>query len=184
MNAKSFLTEYKPQSMMQRLDNVKSLPDVWKAKTPSLARMRKQYGERLPVDYLTLWILAINDMVNVGNKMTAFQMEYTAKLVFKENPLLTIADIKFVFDRAVSGSFGELYNRLDSAMICTWFRKHWVERLEAAEQHSQEKHYNTVEKGGERTHDAEKAKIKAAQLHYLQQKQRKDEKHETNQAGG
>lgn len=155
---------------MQRLDHVRSVPDIFRAKTPSLARLKKEYGERLPVDYLMLWILAINDMVNVGNKMTAFQIEYTAKLIYKENPLLTIADIKFVFDKAVSGAFGELYNRIDSAMICTWFRKHWSERLDIGEQVSQEQHEATVDKGGERSYDAEKVKMREAKKQYLQSK--------------
>ncbi len=156
--------------MMMKLDEVRSIPDIFRTKTPSLAKIKKEYGPQMPVDYLALWIIAINDMVNVGNKMTGFQTEYTAKLIFKENPLLTIADIKFVFDKAISGAYGELYNRLDTPIICTWFRRHWQERLETAEAKAIEDHQSRIDRGGERTGEAEKIKMKEAIKRYSQTK--------------
>ena len=139
-----------PEKAIEKLDYVKSLPDIYRQKTPSLAKLRREMGEDYALKYLMQWIILLNKMVNVGNKMQAFQVKYTAKLIMNENPLLTIADIKYVFDRAVSGHYGELYNRLDSAVMCRWFRQHWDERLDAAGAESETRHSEKKEIG-ERT---------------------------------
>jgi len=122
--------------VIQALDSVRSLPDVYRVKTPSLARMRREVSEEFVLDYLTLWIAELNGIVGVKNTMNETQIRYTAKLILQENPLITVADIKYVFDGVASGKYGELYNSLDCPKICSWFRKHWSERLEAAEQQS------------------------------------------------
>ena len=135
-----FLKDLSPGRALSVLKDVRSVPDVWRAKTPSLAALKNHYGEDFPVDYMALWLIQINDMLNLTNKMSGAQIDITARLIFNENPMLTIADIKVVFDRAVSGSFGEIYNRLDSAIVCKWFRDYWDERLNTAADHSIEQH--------------------------------------------
>ena len=136
---KHYLTEYAPQQVMRSLSEIKTIQDIFKAKTPTLARIKKECGEQLAIDYLALWILNLNDILNLKTKMEEFQIEYTARLVMNENPLLCVADIKIVFDSAVSGQYGVIY-RLDSVTICTWFRMHWNKRLEIAENESHIEH--------------------------------------------
>ncbi len=127
-------------------------------------------GETYALDYLMKWIILLNKMVNVGNKMQAFQVKYTAKLILDENPLLTIADIKYVFDKAISGHYGELYNRLDSTVLCRWFRQHWDERLEAAGIESEISHTQSKETfKGERNYSG-KAEYKKFIKQYKQKK--------------
>ncbi len=139
-----FSKDLSPAGALVRLKNVRSIPDVWAAKTPSLASIRVHYGEDFVLAYIATWILMINDMLNLTNKMSGAQIEITCQLILNENPLLTVADIKLVFDKAVSGAFGELYNRLDSAIVCKWFRDYWDERLNTAAEHSIEQHKRTM----------------------------------------
>lgn len=116
--------------------NITKVTDIFRVRTPSLAAVRRDHGEQFAIDYLMLWVIELNEVLNVGKKMNEQQIKMTARLVMQENPLLTVADIKLVFDRGISGYYGADYNRLDSTVICGWFRKHWDERLEAAEQDS------------------------------------------------
>ncbi len=158
---REFLTKYNPSVALTTLDEVKSLPDVFRVKTPSLARLQNDFDKEFVVDYLQLWIIKINDMVNAKNKMNDQQVQYTAQLILNENPLLTIADIKFVFDGIVSGRFGEMYNTIDCPKLCTWFRKHWEHRLSEAEAQSHIRHMERKEPRVERE-NTEIQKIKEA----------------------
>ena len=106
--------------------------------------MKKEHGREFATDYLMLWVIEINEMVNIGSKMTSAQIKYTANLIVNEYPLMTVADIKYVFDKAMTGKYGELYNRIDSMTICGWFNKHWNERMDEAEQQSMSKHYENT----------------------------------------
>lgn len=169
--SKSSIEKWQPENALVNLSDVRKLPDIFTVKTPSLARLKREMGEEYTQDYLARWIILINKMVNVGNKMNAMQVKYTAQLIISENPLLTIADIKYVFDRAISGQYGELYNRLDSSVICKWFRQHWDERLEAGAAQSEVEHQQrkSWEQGGERTSETEKVKFREAfSKHYKQ----------------
>ncbi len=131
---KEFLAEYDPRMALTKLNKIRTLPDIFKHKTPSLARLRKAFDEDFVVDYLQLWIIRMNDIVGCTNKMNDEQVAYTAQLIYNEFPVLTISDIKYVFDGIVSGRYGELYNTIDSTKVCTWFRKHWDHRMNEAEQ--------------------------------------------------
>lgn len=144
--------------------------DIFRKKTPSLAKIRKDSGEQFVIDYLTLWLIEINDMVNVENKMSDVQVQYTARLIINEHPLLTIADIKYVYDGIVSGRYGILYNRINSLTICSWFRKHWDDRLTEAANESYEDHLKQKPGSAIRSSVQEKLDHKAALSQYYKTK--------------
>lgn len=165
------MAAYNPDNALTTLQQVVNLPDVWRAKTPSLARINREAGTDLVIDLLSLWITRINKMLNITNPMNPEQITYTSRQVFTQNPMLTIADIKLVFDRAVTGQYGKDYNRLDSSVICTWFRTHWEERLQAAETVNIDTHASKKENPwAPRSGEFEKDKMKEAMNHYLTQK--------------
>ncbi len=138
-----WLNLYSHSKAVQTLKRVNSLPDVFRAKTPSLARTAKDFGEEFTIRYLAEWIAEMNDLSGAGNTMTEKQCLHAAQLIMNENPMLTVADIKLVFDNAVSGRYGSLYNSVDIPKVCSWFRKHWQERLEEAEHQSYINHIGT-----------------------------------------
>lgn len=88
--------------------------------------------------------------------MNDVQVKYTAQLILQEFPLLTVADIKFVFDGVMSGRYGKTYHQLDSLTICGWFREHWEQRLNAAEQESMMKHSRTKDTEDSRAREVKK----------------------------
>lgn len=126
--------------------------------------MSREKGEEYPVKYLEMWLIILNKMVGVDNQMNELQVNYTSQLIFEEIPQLTIADIKLVFDRIISGYYGEFYNLINSVKICRWFREYWEERLEVGATRSQMEHdkRKSREQGGERITGKEVQKIKDA----------------------
>lgn len=153
------------------LSEVRSLPDVWRKKTHSLARIRKESSEEFAEDYIKIWLLELNELLNVSKPMNEKQIDFTAKMILQENPLLTVADIKLVINNAASGKYGKDYNRVDSAVICEWFRKHWDERMNAAEMSSLEEHSkNKRQPDMPRVSQMEKAKFREAVAKYSQGK--------------
>ncbi len=128
---------------------MKSIPDIWEAKTPSLGSIRKAFGEDYALAYLELWIVKFVDSINTSTKMSPNQIKDTALLVISEMPYITIADISFVFREAMKGAYGDVYNRVDCMVIYKWFTTHWNNRLNEAEQSSLMKHGDNVwnEKG-------------------------------------
>lgn len=89
------------------------------------------------------WIIHLSASLNVGRGMTDFQVRDAAEVILIEFPYLTIADIAYVFRKAKTGYYGELYDRLDITVISRWFRRHWSERLDDAENQSYISHLQT-----------------------------------------
>lgn len=167
------MSEYAPQRVIKALKDVNSMPDIFRVKTPSLAAMRRDCGEQFVIDYLAMWLITLDDMLNITNKMSETQIEYTCSKILAENPLLTVADIKVVFDSALTGKYGKLFNRLDPPIICTWFRDHWSERLNAAAEISIRESEEYKKGNFERSTNSEIQAFREAHRTYYQQKMSK-----------
>lgn len=125
---------------MKMCQQVKTCNDVFKADLPSLAKIGKQFTRDTAEAYISIWITNLVEFFQVGKRMGEFQIDETAMLVMDEYYMLTLADINLVFQRAKKGHYGELYDRLDGAIILSWFRKYFEERCETAESISMYEH--------------------------------------------
>ncbi len=128
--------------------SVSSVPAVFEKKLPSLAKVRKTYGEEFTEGYVAIWITNLVEFFEVGKRMGENQIIETAMLIMQDYYMLTLADINLVFTRAKKGYYGELYDRLDGAVILTWFRKYFDERCSEAESLSQREHERHVNPNG------------------------------------
>jgi hypothetical protein len=126
---------------LQNLQRItpRTMGEAMDSATPSLALIRKHGGEELAVQVVADLINDLNDFLSV-KPMTVPQVAMTAEIVVQEFYWLKIADLKLVFRNAMSGKYGELYNRLDGQLICGWIRKYQDERLQEAERRSQQEH--------------------------------------------
>jgi len=117
---------------------------VFELKLPSLATIRKTYGENFTEGYIATWITNLVEFFQVGKRMGENQIIETSMLVLEDYYMLTLADINLVFTRAKKGHYGEMYDRLDGAIILSWFRKYWEERCQEAASISQREHERKV----------------------------------------
>jgi len=127
---------------------VKSLPDVFKVKTPSLKQLEILNGAGYVILYLNSWIIDTVSFFNIGKVMKDLQVMETSLLIYQEYPFISIHEIYFVFNQAKKGMYGSLYDRLDGSIILTWFNLYWESRLNAAEFISVSQHTSTKERPG------------------------------------
>lgn len=62
--------------------------------------------------------------------MTAEQMALCSKLICKEYHFLNPNEIKYVFNNAIMGKYGKVYDRLDTPLIMEWFTNYIDERMD------------------------------------------------------
>jgi len=145
---------------METLKEVQNIPDVFRVKTPSIGRIKKNFGEDFMLAYLELWIFSINEMLNLKQKMTAEQIHVAARMISNEFPLLTVADLKLVYEIIISGRVDKIW-RIDPPTVCSWFRKYWDDRMDEAEQFSFEEHKRNKDSFGGRASGKRKKEITA-----------------------
>jgi len=141
---KDFLKKCSPRSVAKSCKNVNSVPAVLETKLPTLATVRRTYGEDFTEAYVATWITNLVEFFEVGKRMGEYQIDETAMLIMQDYYMLTLADINLVFTRAKKGYYGEMYDRLDGAIILSWFRKYFEERCQEAASMSQREHERKV----------------------------------------
>jgi len=115
---------------------VSTVPAALESETPSLAVIKKQFGDDFTQAYIEGWIVHLREFLNIGNKMNDEQTQETAMIILDEFYNVTIADINIIFKRAKMGRWGEFYGRLDGQMILKWFDSYFQERCKAAAEKS------------------------------------------------
>jgi hypothetical protein len=86
---------------------------------PMLIELRRENEEEL-LDTLQLMILEIVKFHKTTELMTPAQIFETAFMVMDTFKGLTLEDVALCFYQAKRGQFGEIYNRIDGAVILNW----------------------------------------------------------------
>lgn len=132
-------------------NKVESLPELFKsvqrnmvmadgAEQPNrIAYLRA--NERAQLEFTLLVMLEnLASDFNVKDNFTADQVEDCYMTIISEFHIISPEEILYVFRRAKSGTYGPVYNRLDTATICGWIREYINgERLTYFQQSRQEK---------------------------------------------
>ena len=137
-----FLRIYNPRKVQEDLRQVKTVKQAIMVQTPSIATLRKTYGERQIGAYIKLWIIQLNEFLNVARPLKEVQIDECARLILSEYWGMSIADINIVFRKAKMGGYGELYESLSLNKILGWFKEYYNDRLNTAGQMAREGHDN------------------------------------------
>jgi hypothetical protein len=125
-----FLKEFAPRTCMVKLHPVNSIEKAVKSDLNSLAKLTTQFDREFVINYLQLWIIDLNEFLNLTNKMSQEQIKDTAELIYLDNFNLNIADINIVFTNVKKGVYGQLYGSLDGMKLLTWFSEYKSKRLD------------------------------------------------------
>lgn len=121
------------------------------SKAPTIASIRKSFGQDYIQAYIEMWIVNLRMFFNVGKSMTDEQTYMTAELIVDTFYNLNIADINLIFKNAKLGKYGKIYDRLDGNIILEWFQIYFDERCNvAAERSIREAHSYRVNSGESR----------------------------------
>jgi hypothetical protein len=138
-----------PDKACKELREIKTVQDALAVKTPSLARLRKEKGAEYVGGCLELWIVYLQEFLNLKTKMNERMILGLVEMVLDDFPQLTIADIKIIITRAKKGQYGELYESLSPHKVYKWFESYFNERCEEAERQFLSDHfYNKNEEIG------------------------------------
>lgn len=166
MNSDMFLAEFAPGVCLRKFRKVRKIEDVVRLaqseRSVSLATIRKHYGEELQRDYLAVWLINLNESLNIKRPMTESMILETVDLALQDYYYLSIADIYLIFSRAKKGMFGELYESLNCAKVLQWFANYAAERSAIFEQVNIKQH--ELEKSLVHCRNKKKAEFIQAQL--------------------
>src|SRR5690625_6296740 len=89
------------QTWQEKFSNVQvsSINEIIKSGKPSIASVKKQYGDEVVKAMLFLEIEALYSFVNIGKNMNQSQIIETVKLIQKNYFSFTLLDLKLFFER-------------------------------------------------------------------------------------
>ena len=99
---------------------------------PTLGALFRTYGIEFTENYLCVWLIEVQEMIGVKNKMNDFQIEMCAQMILEEFKQINLADLQLVCKRAISGAYGQFYESISIPKVLEWFRLYFDERCESA----------------------------------------------------
>lgn len=150
------LATLQPDVLGRELAVVRTLNDALavssdRSKYPSLAVLRREYGEAKIEAIIKLHLIDLCENVNLKRPLRDRQVDGIAREIVSEFYALTIADIHVVFRQAKTGQYGEFYDSLDMPKVMGWFRQYFADRCAACADESVSGQF--YDKGGNLTPD-------------------------------
>ncbi len=127
-----FLAKFNPLESYQLFRHCITPAQCIRSGAPALSSVRKLHNKPFVVEYITLWIVGLNEFLNIKTKMNPSQIQQTAEIIFNSYYYLNIADLNLIFTNIKTGIYGSLYESLDGAKILTWFNQYIQDRLETS----------------------------------------------------
>lgn len=156
--SKEFLMEHTVPQCLRKLRTVNTPALAIKSEMPTLGALKKAYSEDFMLAYIELWLVNLNDFINVSRKMNPAQMQELSVMIYQDYYYFNLADINLVFSKIKKGEFGPLYESIDGAKVLACFQKYVVKRESAAFDTGLEEHRLTKPTKDERRNNALKIK--------------------------
>lgn len=119
---------------------LKTIEDAINVKSVTIGRIKSTKGEGFTTSFLVLWLLYLNDILNLKRPMTENQMELCASMIMLEYPALKMTDLTYLFKKIIKGDFGAFYESLGIDKVMSFFNLYYKERLDTAERMSDSEH--------------------------------------------
>lgn len=120
--------------------SLKGVSDALSRQTLSLVQIKKGKGEQFLRSYISMWLIYLNELLNLNNPLTETQIELCAEQIMADYHHLKISELSLIFKRIVSGECGELYERISMPKIMNIFRQYDQERTEVVVTQNQQAH--------------------------------------------
>ena len=121
---------------------LKGVSDAVSRKTFSLVEIKKNRGQAFLRNYIALWLIELNELLNLKNSLSEAQIKLCTEQIITDYSFLKLSELSLIFKRIVSGEFGELYERISMPKLMTIFRKYEQERTEVVISESSQDHEN------------------------------------------
>lgn len=114
------------------MHKLKSVSDAMNANAPSVTAIKRDCGEEFTHNLLMMWLVFVNEVLNLNKPMSEAQIRLCATHILKDFNHLKMSDLSLLFNRIITGQYGEFYESLSIAKVLTFFRDYEKERTEAA----------------------------------------------------
>ena len=129
--AQDFLKEYAPLAVPAKTTAIRSPVQAAGCGMPTLGQIKKQYGDKLTVLYLTTWLDNLTAFLGKKYALTEVQTVETANLIFQRYPSLNVADLRLVFESIKTGDCGvTLYGDINGLTILKIFETYFTNRTQ------------------------------------------------------
>jgi len=118
----------------------KTLANVFKAKTPCVNAIFRQFGADNCIKFLADKVITTTEMLNVKRQMSVNQVAFLANHIINEYGLVPIGVILRALKQGIVGRKGEIFSSLDPATICKWIDSEYEEYLEVVEMEREKEH--------------------------------------------
>ena len=186
--AQDFLKEYAPLAVPAKTTAIRSPVQAANSGLPTLGQIKKQYGEKLTVLYLTTWLDNLTAYLGKKYELSEVQTVETATLIFQRYATLNVADLKIVFESIKTGDCGvTLYGDINGLTILKIFDKYFDERSRQCYEKNLQRD-DVIKKHGydkteEHTTEQQVADLYAKYRHNYEQRQEQERQiHLSNQA--
>ena len=175
---KEFLLEHTVPQCLRKLRTVTTPALAIKSEMPTLGALKKAYSEDFMLAYIELWLVNLNDFINVARKMNPAQMQELSLMIYQDYYYFNLADLNLVFSMIKKGEFGPLYESIDGAKVLACFQKYVIKRESVAFDVGLEEHKLTKPTKDERRNKAIEIKhaFKKARGFELHRKAKKAQK--------
>jgi len=141
---KEFLQNFNPSNSFRELKEVTTIEKALSSNTPSLWDITKAYGDRKTEAYIKLWLIDLNECLNLRKSLSETQIEQVAIAILQDYRNLKISDINLIFTRAKKGQYGEFYESISMPKILSWFRDYYDDRINTAGEIARRNHSNIM----------------------------------------
>lgn len=111
-----------------------------KGSAPTLAVVRRDYGEQVAVDWLAIELNDYQNFVGVKeeDKATFDVVSELSKMILGRYYYLKLSEIMLFLQKLKYGDYGEMYGRIDAVRILRALRLFTTDRNEIIDRHDQE----------------------------------------------
>ena len=138
-NKEEFVKKFEPMNMMKEFRSVNTLVKAVDTKVEAMSVQKKNFGEDTILAMIELHLVALNQSINVHEKLTPMQMTEISLEIVENYYFMSFVEIALVFKRAKSGHYGKISYSLNMPDVLTWFSKYAEERCQHFMQRSDSK---------------------------------------------
>lgn len=119
---------------------VATLGEAINLPSPSISQIKREQGKPFCEKFVMLWLIYLNEMLNLNKPMTESQIRLCAAQLLAEYSYLKVTELTLIFKRILSGEYGEFYERLGIDKLLKFFREYDKERFEFIDEQRQREH--------------------------------------------
>jgi hypothetical protein len=119
---------------------VATLGEAINLSSPYINQIKREQGEPFCEKFIMLWLVYLNEMLNLNKPMTESQIRLCSAQLLAEYGYLKITELTLIFKRILSGEYGEFYERLGIDKLLKFFREYDKERFEFIDEQRQREH--------------------------------------------